>query len=104
MESSIRAILDMDKEARRLEEQAQEKRRTAPQTVEQHRRDLDAAYESGVAEATEYVKGEQTRRVRQEKTRIDARQTELLAQMAAQVEQQHDAWVAQLVQAVTEQE
>lgn len=104
MESGIRAILDMDRQACRMEDEAKAQRREAPAKVELHRKDLAAAYASGVEEAVAYAREDQAKRLKQEKAKLDARQAELLAAMAAQVEQQHDAWVAQLVRAVTEQE
>ncbi len=104
MEKTIRAILDMDKQARDMEEAVLRQRQEVPQTVEQHRRDLQTAYEHGAAEAVSYTKEEQDKRIVREKAAIDNRQTELLTAMAVQVSRMHDLWVQELTRRVTEQE
>ncbi len=104
IEKSIAAILQVDKQARQQEEQAEEKRRRVEDTVAQRRRDLQTAYENGVREAEAYTREEQSRRLAAEKAAVDARQMELVAAMAARVEQMHDIWVADLAARVTERE
>ena len=101
---SIEAILAVDREARQKEESVARRRQQVEDTVAQRRQDLQTAYESGVAEAVAYTKEEQSRRLTAGKTEIDARQTELLAAMAARVESMHDIWVAELADRVTGQE
>lgn len=103
MENSINAILSMDKEARELERQAEERRRTVSQTVARHRQDLQTAYEEGAAEAVRYTQEEQDKRLASERAAIDARQAAALSEMAEQVKRQHDGWVADLVRRVTEE-
>lgn len=102
-DQSIQAILEVDRQARLQERQAEEKRRNVEATVAQRRQDLQTAYESGAAEAVAYTKEEQNRRLTAEKARIDARQMELLSAMAARVEEKHDEWVSMLADCVTEQ-
>lgn len=104
IEKSIAAILQVDKQARQQEEQAEEKSRRVEDVVAQRRRDLQTAYENGVAEAVAYTKEEQSRRLTAGQAAADAKQTELLAAMAARVEEMHDTWVAGLAARVTEQE
>lgn len=104
IEKSIEAILTVDKQARQKEAQVEQQRRRVEDTVAQRRRDLQTAYERGVAEAVSYTKEEQARRLSAGKAAIDARQTELLAAMAARVDSMHDTWVAELAARVTEQE
>lgn len=104
IQNNIRAILETDRQARRMEEQTEENRRQIPQSIEQRRHDLQMAYENQIKEAVENCREEQKRRLATEKAAIDARQTQLLAAMAEQVNKQHDCCVDSLVKRITEQE
>ncbi len=98
--NTVETILAMDREARRMETAAEEKRQAVAETVARHREDLNTAYEQGMETTIRGMQEEQKKRLYAEKVAIDTHQMECIAAMAAKVEQQHSQWVKALVDAV----
>lgn len=101
MQNMIKRIIEMDKQARALNDDAQERRDGAAQAVEQKKEEVRRNYLALAQQRIDVIREAETQDARERMDEITRHNGEVIARMEQTVERERDRWVAEIVERVT---